>query len=168
MVGGPSRTRVSPLDGIWLAALAGCGVNILRTRCLLRASIFVSTFLVARGQKIRALTMLTFPTAWCISQTGAWFLALFTSSRSRRLAYSSCSRSRDVFSSFSCPRHLVNNHDNEFSSLSVSLDLFHARVRSSFPALGGFLRNKNVFFYPLVKLRDREVACSTCMCTKVA
>ena len=49
----------------------------------------------------------------------------------------------------------------------VSTAAFHARVRGSFPGLGG-LKETNMFLpHPLVKLsivgslRDREVACST-------
>ena len=48
----------------------------------------------------------------------------------------------------------------------VSTDAFHARVRDSFPGLGGLTETKMFLPHPLVKLsivgrlRDREVACS--------
>ena len=48
----------------------------------------------------------------------------------------------------------------------VSTAAFHARVRGSFPGLGGLIETKMFLPHPLVKLRivgslrDREVACS--------
>ena len=48
----------------------------------------------------------------------------------------------------------------------VSTAAFHARVRGSFPGLGGLKATKMFLLHPLVKLsimgslRDREVACS--------
>ena len=48
----------------------------------------------------------------------------------------------------------------------VSTAAFHARVRRSFPGLGGLKEAKMFLLHPLVKLnivgslRDREVACS--------
>ena len=47
------------------------------------------------------------------------FLALFMSSRSRVLAYSSFACSRDVFSSFSCPRHLANSSSRLYRVLAI-------------------------------------------------
>ena len=56
----------------------------------------------------------------------------------------------------------------------VSTAAFHARVRGSVPGLGGLIETKMFLPHPRVKvsivgsLRDREVACSAYMCTKVA
>ena len=47
------------------------------------------------------------------------FLALFTSSRSRVLAYSSFACSRNVFSSFSCHSHLANSSSRLYRVLAI-------------------------------------------------
>ena len=50
------------------------------------------------------------------------------------------------------------------SRVVVSTAAFHARVRDSAPGLGGLKEAKMFLPHPRVKLRDREVACSTSDC----
>ena len=66
----------------------------------------------------------------------------------------------------------VYGHFNSFSAVGrgprvvVNTAAFHARIRGSFPGLGGLKETKLFLPHPLVKLsivgslRDREVACS--------
>ena len=112
-------------------------VNIIKIRCLLRASIFVSTFYVARGQKIRALTFLRgvsrrlvlnfslsrFVHVLAFSHSRILVFFMFplciivfcVSSPSRKLASSSSLCSRDLFSQ---TRVLVFSHPRIFHVLA--------------------------------------------------
>ena len=61
----------------------------------------------------------------------------------------------------------LSNHSGGGPRVVVSTAAFHARVRGSFPGLGGLKETEMFLPHPLVKLsivgslRDREIACST-------
>ena len=64
-------------------------------------------------------------------------------------------------------KHRISTYVGGGTRVVVSTAAFHARVRGSFPGLGGLKETKMFLPHPLVKLsfvgslRDREVACSS-------